>query len=49
MKSFFVPIIDLLFEAFEGGVDQEAIIKAIKAEMTALARVQVEKELEEKK
>lgn len=45
MKAFFLPIIEILFEAFVKGVSQDAIIEAIKKEMTALARAQVKSEL----
>lgn len=47
IKSFLLPIIELIFEAFESGVSQETIIEAIKKEMTAIARAEVKKELGE--
>lgn len=46
MKEFILPLIDLLFEAFNGGVSQEALVEAIKKEMTAIARKQVESDIE---
>lgn len=42
-----MPIIDLIFEAFDGGVSQESLMSAIKAEMTAIARAQMKGELAE--
>lgn len=45
MKAFILPLIDLIFDALDGGVSQEALIAAIKREMTEIARKQVQAEL----
>jgi len=47
MKAFLLPIIEIILEAFEIGVSQDAIVNAIKKEMTAIARAEVKKELGE--
>jgi hypothetical protein len=47
MKAFILPLIDLLFEAFNGGVSQDALVAAIKKEMTEIARKQIQSELQD--